>query len=428
MCWFQDIFQRPNLPHFSDVEKGQAMKKYTFTASTFFSLFACALLCCSNNPNDLGFDCLVVPSLDRAFPDKLAHSLPGAAPYLARRDTVYAGLPWGMHVLFREYSRDTSGKVDLSFSYKIIRPNGALFLDTTGISAVSGKIAKDAGLLPSQCIPVFSFSRKDAPGTYKIIATAEDRIGKTKKKREARIVLSKYPEIASTRFDDVSLNIWIHNYCIKPDPGRAVAAFYHFIESNLSNDNEIFWPVLYFFQCVFHNHPFLVDELIGNYPKCSQRLREYSVFLLRSIQFEKGVSTSAIPDSLWKKFDKVAETGFYDPFTFAFKIKSNRFMEFGFYYYGRYVMIRFLIDCLGLNTQAGYETFRKNCPEYCDDCLKTIDKETAREFYSVAKKILEKTYPKHQLINAYCNYAYERGNLEINAKKALKKIIDSSKN
>jgi hypothetical protein len=195
----------------------------------------------------------------------------------------------------------------------------------------------------------------------------------------------------------------------------------------LSNDDAIFWPVFYFFQCLFSDNPSLVERLSLNFPQCSKRLQEHTVFLLRTIQIEKSAITSEIPDSLWKKFDKAAETGFYDPFTYAFKIKSNRFIEFGFYYYGRYSIIRFLVGCLGLKTPAGYEAFLKGCNEYGDECLKCLDKETALRFYSDAKKILEKTYSKNLLVHAYCDYANENGHVEVNAKKALAEIIASSK-
>ncbi len=373
-----------------------------------------------------GFEFFFVTSVDRAFPDKWMHSSSGSPPYVSSKDTVYAGLPWAIHAFFKKDSRDDSGKVDLSFSYKIMKPHGELFHDTTGIIAFSGIIEKGAGLLLGRGIPIVSFSRKENPGKYKIIVTAEDRITKTKKTKEKAIILSKYPKIKARYFNDISFNVWVHSYCIAPDPGRAVAAFSYFIKSELSNDDNIFWPVFYFFQCLFMDNPFLIDELVGNFPQSSARLQEYTVFLLRAIQSEKSRSGYPIPDSLWKKFDKVAETGFYDPFATAFKIKSNRLMEFGFYYYGRYAMIRFLIECLGLNTPAGYDAFLKTCNEYGEDCVKSLDNKTALQFYSDAKKILEKTYSKHQLINAYCNYAYKNGDVEMNAKKALQEIIDSS--
>lgn len=370
-----------------------------------------------------GFDCMADPSFDRAFYDKWTHAPSGASPILSRRDTVYAGASWGLYVFFQGYTRDDSNKVNVAFSCKIVKPNGTLFYDTTGIKAVSGFIEKDTGVLLSGIVPIFSFSRKDMPGAYKIVVKAEDKIAKTKKSRETTVVLAKYPSISPSHFDDISLNIWVHSYCIEPDPGRAIAAFSYFIGSTMSNDNEIFWPVFYFFQCVFNDNPFLIDELVGKFPTSSQRLQEYIVFLLRSIQYDKGKSRTPIPDSLWMKFDKVAATGFYDPFTFACKVKSNKFLEFCFYSMGRYSIVRFLIDCLGLNTPAGQENFIRNCPAYSKECQTVLDKETTLEFYSNAVKILKKTYTKHPLVNAYCNYSYERGNLELNQKSALKEII-----
>jgi hypothetical protein len=374
-----------------------------------------------------GFDCRIVPSFDRAFPDKWAHSPVEMSPGLAQADTVYAGLPWEIYIFFQGYSRTDSGTGDVLFSYKIVGPKGTTILDTSGIRAITGPIAADAGMLPSRSIPAVCFSQKDTTGRYKIIVTAEDKAAKVKKTGEHVVILSKYPKIASYRFDDISFNIWIHRYCIEPDPKRAIAAFSFFIESKLSNDDAVFWPVFYFFQCLFSDNPSLVEKLSLSFPKCSKRLQEYTVFLLRTIHIEKSAIKSEIPDSLWKKFDKAAETGFYDPFTYAFKIKSNRFIEFGFYYYGRYSMIRFLIGCLGLNTPAGYEAFLKDCNDYGDECHKCLDKETSLRFYSDARKILEKTYSKNLLVHAYCDYALENDRVEASAKKVLSEIIASSK-
>jgi hypothetical protein len=375
--------------------------------------------------SSFGFDCIIAASYDRAFPDKWVHAPPKFSPHLARSDTVYAGLPWGIHVFFKGYSRNASGKADIFFSYKIVNPNGAVFRDTSGICAVSGFVGNDSGMLLSRYLPVVSFSPKNPIGKYKIIVTAEDRIAKAKKTTGQAVILSNYPGITSNHFDDISFNIWVHSYCIEPDPGRAIAGFYFFIESKLSNNDDIFWPVFYFFQCLFSDNPSLVKKLSINFPKCPARIQEYTVFLLRTIHIEKNAITSGIPDSLWKKFDKAAETGFYDPFTLAFKIKSNRFIEFGFYYYGRYSMIRFLIECLGLNTPSGYEAFLKGCTEYGTECSNCLDKETALRFYSDARKILEKTYSKNQLVHAYCDYANGNGQVEANAQKALSEMITS---
>jgi hypothetical protein len=377
--------------------------------------------------NSFGFDYFIATSFDRAFPDKWTHYPFGSFPYLSSKDTVYAGLPWRIHVFFKDYSRNDSGKADLSFSYKILKPNGKSFHDTTGITAVSGLIANDTGLLLSHGIPIVSFSRKDMPGKYKIIVTAKDGIADTKRTKEKAVILSNYLKIKSNCFNDISFNVWIHSYCLDPDPGRAIAAFSYFIGSKMSDNNEIFWPVFYFFQCLFSDNPVLIQKLAGAIPKSSTRLQEYTVFLLRAIQIKKNDIEYQIPDSLWDKFNKAAATGFYGPFADAFRIKTNRLMEFGFYYYGKYSIIRFLIECLGLNTPAGYEAFFARCNDYGDDCAKSLDKETALQFHSDAKKILEKTYLKHPLVHAYCNYAFENEKLEMNAKMALQEIIASSK-
>jgi hypothetical protein len=195
----------------------------------------------------------------------------------------------------------------------------------------------------------------------------------------------------------------------------------------MSDNNEIFWPVFYFFQCLFSDNPGLIQKLAAAIPKGSPRLRDYTVFLLRSIQIRKSDIGYPIPDSLWNKFDKAAANGLSNPFADAFLIKSNRLMEFGFYYSGTYSIARFLIDCLGLNSPAGYETFLGTCDRYSDICSKTLDKETALNFYSDARKILEKTYSKHPLITAYCNYTFENEKLEAGARQTLREIISMSK-
>jgi len=374
-----------------------------------------------------GLDYDIIASYDRAIPDKWAHSPSNFSAFLVRSDTVYAGLPWGIYTVFKEYSRNDSGKVNISLSYRILKPNGTLYRDSSRINAIDGFTGRDSGMLLSRYVPVILFSGKDQIGKYKIIVTATDGTTKSRTTRECAVILSNYPRNDVNRFDETSFNVWVHSYCIEPDPGRAIEAFYFFIESDLSNNDAIFWPVFYFFQCLFSDNPSLVEKLCLNFSGCSQRLQEYTVFLLRSIQVKRTPVNSSIPDSLWKKFDKVAEPGFYDPFTYAFKVQSNRFIEFGFYYYGRYSMIRFLIECLGLNTSVGYDVFLANCNVYSNECKKHLDQETASHFYSDARKILAKIYSKHVLARAYCDFADEKDNIGTHARGALKEIISLPK-
>jgi hypothetical protein len=383
-------------------------------------LFAAAL-------QSFGLDFMVATSFDRSFPDKWTHATAASPPHLSNRDTVYAGLPWRIHVFFREFSRDDSGKADLSFSYKILRAGGKTFFDTAGISAIRGVVDKETVVLLSHRIPIVTFSRKDTAGGYTLIVTAEDNIAKTGKTKEQPIILARTLKTKPTGFNEISFNVWIHSYCLDPDPGRAIAAFSFFIGNKMSDNNEIFWPVFYFFQCLFSDNPGLIQKLAAAIPKSPQRLQEYTVFLLRSIQLKRSDIEYPIPDSLWNKFDKAAANGFNNPLADAFLIKSDRLLEFGFYYYGTYALARFLIDCLDLNTQTGYEAFLGTCDRYSALCSKSLDKETALNFYSDARKILEKTYSKHPLINAYCNYAFENENLEAGAKQALSAIISLSK-
>jgi hypothetical protein len=243
--------------------------------------------------------------------------------------------------------------------------------------------------------------------------------------REKAIVLSTFPKVNASKFDVVSFNVWLHSYSISPDPARAITAFSYFISSDASNDDAIFWPVFYFFQCLFHENPMLVSKLIANFPKSSSRVKEYSVFLLRSIEYQREKNT-LIPDSLWKKFDKAAETGFVEPFSLACVSGSPQVIEFGFYYYGNYEMIRFLIECIGLSTASGYETFRKHSQRYGQTCMQYINKESAAKLSDLAKKILEKSYAKQLLIRTFCDYAFENDDLSADSKKILGEMITHS--
>jgi hypothetical protein len=371
-----------------------------------------------------GFDCKVTTSFDKSFPDKWTHAPAGAPPFLSNRDTVHAGIPWRIHVFFTNISRDDSGRADLSFSYKVLRSDSSTFFDTAGISAISGPVGKGGITFLSYRIPIVTFPLSEKPGKYRLIVSAEDRIDGTKKVVEKTMVLSGALKTKATNFTAVTFNVWVHSYCIDPDPGRAIAAFSFFIGDKMSDDNEIFWPVFYFFQCLFSDNPALVKKLAAVFPKSSLRLQEYTVFLFRSIHVDKKVLGGSVPDTLWKKFDKAAEAGLKDPFTDAFTIRSNRLMEFGFYYYGAYSIVRFLVDCLGVQTAEGYDWFVKRCGSYADNCSENFNKETAGLFYSDARGILKKAYSKHPLISAYCNYIMENEKLSTDAKLGLGEIID----
>ena len=369
-----------------------------------------------------GFDFSVTTCYDLNFSEKWLHQSPEAPPVLTNTDTAYHDIPLAMYIVFDEYSRNYFGIADLSYSYKIIREDGSLFTDSSGIIAFTGIADTDTGVLLSVCSPEITFPRKEKTGTCQLIVTAEDRISGKKNTRKKKIVLARYPSPDPNRFDVISFNVWVHNYCSNPDPARAVAAFIWFMNSESSNNDRIFWPVFYFFQCLFHNNPVLVEKLMEVYPQNTARVKEYTVLLLRVIEVDRK-KTWPITGMQWKKFDTMKETGFLDPFTITIKSKSVQFMELGFYYYGRYDMIRFLIGCLGANTAQGYEEFIGYCKKYDATLAETIDNETALQFNAYAGKILSTAYSKHQLIRMYCDYTLAYEHLSSDAKQALRAIV-----
>lgn len=366
-------------------------------------------------------DFFIATSCDRYFHDKLYYFPTGGRPILADCDTAIPQLPMELHVVFNMYSRSVSGNTSLTFSYKILKPGGEVFFDTAGIEAFSGVTNDRMGLMASRVSPLITFSKDDKPGVYKLIVTAENRINMTTTAREKTIVLSSIPKSA-VPFDIVSFNVWVHNYCNNPDPSRAIEAFSYFIESESSNDDAIFWPVFYFFQCLFRDNPRLQNQLVESFSANSVRLREYTVFLLRSINYNKDNNSRVIPDSLWKKFDKAAENGFSEPFTLACMSTSPQVIEAAFYYYGKYQMIKFLIECLGLSTPSGYETFRTHAHRYGKSCVQFVDRESANKMSDNAKKILGKAYSNHSLIKTFCDFAHEFDDISAESKKVLKEI------
>lgn len=368
-------------------------------------------------------DFSIATSYDRNFHDKLVYFPTGGKPIIADCDTVYPHIPLELHIIFTMYSRTIAGNANLKFSYKILKPGGGTWFDTTGIEAFTGLTGEKKGLIASRASPLIRFSKNDKQGIYKLIVSAEDLVNMTTATREKPIVLSALPRPAASTFDIISFNIWVHSYCNSPDPSRATAAFSYFITSDASNDDAIFWPVFYFFQCLFAENPYLVSELIVSFSANSVRLKEYTVLLLMSIDYKPDKNNKVIPDSLWKKFDKAAENRFVEPFTLACMSGSPQVIESGFYYYGKYSMVRFLVECLGLSTPSGYETFRSHAHRYDQSCMQFVDRESAAKMSDNAKKILAKAYSKHSLISTFCDFALEYDDIGTDSKKILGDII-----
>ena len=369
-----------------------------------------------------GVDFSVNTSFDGNVSEKWLHRAPGILPVFQNTDTVYNGLPVTITVVVREYSRNYFGIADLYFSYRILRPDGSVFRDSSGISACSGFTDTDTGMLPGAYSPRVFFPENEPPGTYTLTVTVDDRIDGTTKVRRKKLLLSKYPQTDTRRFDVVSFNMWLHNYCIAPDPAGAVSAFAWFMGSTSSNDDRVFWPVFYFFQSLFYHNPALIDALLREYPGSSPRVREYTVLLLRLLEIKRQ-QRWPISDTRWKKFDAMKETGYLNPFAITLKSGSVQFMEFGFYYYGRYAMLRFLIECLGLHSTQGYKEFAAYCKKQVDSSVVVPGQGTALQFYAYAKKILSTAYTKHQLLHMYCNYALAYDHLSPGAERELRAIM-----
>jgi hypothetical protein len=370
-------------------------------------------------------DVTITTSFDRNFQEKWNHRIPGRLPVLSSADTTYAGIPLSLQLFFRNYACNYFHIADLSFSYTVAGPDGGVVRDTGGITAFTGVVEGDTGVLLSNAAPEITFTRREKPGVYTLTVTAEDRISRKTTHREKKIILAGYPSVPPDRFDVVSFNVWVHDFCIAPDPGRAVAAFRWFMNSPSSDNDRIFWPVFYFFQSLFHDYPALVDELAATFPNSSARVREYTVLLFRVLEVKRR-AVWRIPDGLWKKFDRMKETGYLDPFTLALKSGSVQFLEQGFYCYGRYGMIRFLIGCLGLHTPEGYNAFIRDCRRYGWSTADAIDRSVALRLSDDARMILSKAYPKHRLIRSYCDYAFTFDSLPNDAAAVLGEIVQST--
>ncbi len=367
----------------------------------------------------------IATSYDKNFYDKLIYFPSGAKPTLVNSDTAYLMVPLELNVIFTSYSRTSSGNANIKLSYKILKPGGSIYFDTAGIEAFSGRVEDNNGFITTRVSPQIRFSKNDKPGKYKLIVNAQDMVNMSMATREKEIVLSKSSRPTPT-FDVISFNIWLHNYCNSPDPVRAIPAFSYFIASDASNDDAIFWPVFYFFQCLFRENPSLVSELVTAFPKSPVRLKEYIVLLLRSIDYKKDKNSTTIPDSLWKKFDNAAENGFIEPFSLAYISSSPQVVEFAFYYYGRYSMIRFLVDCLGASTDEGFEVLRQRAKRYNQPFFQSIDRKSALKMSESAKMILEKAYSKQLLIKTFCDYAFEYDDIGNDSKKVLGSITGQS--
>lgn len=367
----------------------------------------------------------IATSYDKNFYDKLIYFPSSAKPTLVNSDTACPMVPLELNVIFTSYARTSSGNAKIKFSYKILKPGGSFYFDTAGIEAFSGRVEDNNPFIAIRVSPQIRFSKNDKPGKYKLIVSAEDMVNLSTSTREKEIVLSKSSK-TTPAFDVISFNIWLHNYCNSPDPVRAIPAFSYFIASDASNDDAIFWPVFYFFQCLFKENPSLVSELVALFPKSSVRLKEYTVLLLRSIDCKIEKSSTIIPDSLWKKFDNAAEHGFVEPFSLACMNSSPQVTEFAFYYYGRYSMVRFLVECLGVSTQEGFDVFRKHANRYSQQCVQSVDRESAVKMSNNAKMILERAYSKQLLIKTFCDYAFEYDDIGDDSKEVLGRLIGQS--
>lgn len=331
------------------------------------------------------------------------------APVISKVDNVSRGENFNIIIFFNSYGADKDQMVDITYDFRMIRPDG-----TTGGREENciGYRGKSIGpyLIPAKDIMTACFDQGDALGEYTLSVTAYDHVRNQVSKKSAKIRLKEFilPVVKQENEDN-----WFFEYPVNPQPSKAMAFFLNTPCPYINEKGEVLWSALWFYKCIYENNDFLVPCTVKYFKdKATLQQKKDIILLFRLLKQTDKLPMTVELKEYNRSLGKIAVPDPYTEITTADKLD----MLWGeFFATGKIKPVRQIVTSFNLCKYSGTG----------EDVMKEAVFQSA--LWSVRSNC-----EQMPLLFQYCACLYETGDLNKDEKDylgiILKKVVECKTN
>ena len=299
--------------------------------------------------------------------------------------------------MFIDYGMQ-DGNVKIYYDLEITSPDNSVYLSNTNIKALDMNISQKNILMAEEQLKI-CFEPEDMYGIYQINITIHDEIGQLNYTLSANIELLENIEGGEFNNDE-EYSEWMMNYYKNPRPQDAIDAYQYYIQSEMSQNDNSFPPMLGFYKEIFQDNLYLLDRVIKEYDNYNLRSKIFFTHLLYYLNHEKSNTflESLTGKGLWvyNELQQCDREYITDPIVNPMQLD---YLWGSFFAAGKYEHIITLVNALSLVNSNPI-------------------------IHGATRWSISSNCNQHELIRNYCEYIYAYESLSQTARDELGSILD----
>lgn len=357
-----------------------------------------------------------IVSTDYSFYDQWYKTVSESVPLVSEAKTVYHEQPLFVYVFFSSYGIDSLSVADVSYNFRLFRPDSSLVENFTNILGYKGNINNPSNVLLSIANVRLSLESFEPIGIYQFEVEAVDNIVRDTIKVVSDISLKELT-LKSGINNDSLMDNWMSKYYQSPLPEYAIDAFIYFSKSEMKNDLE--GIMFAFFREVFNNNNYLLPYLIEKYDFQEEETQNDIITLMAFLETENSEFVNKLSENKRYIYNELRkDKSFFDYSNLQHPTQLDMLWS-EFFASGKYNPIRQLVNALSLKGYKGsiekYKASNNDKSLEHDVLMETI--------YKSAVWSLGVNSGTHKLVKDYLTYILKTENLEENVRKDLEDIV-----
>jgi len=386
------------------------MKKRLFFALTVFTVFIFSI---SSNAQ---LSVKAVVSTDYSFYDQWYRTVGESVPLVSEAKTVYHDQPIFVYVFFGNYGIDSLGTADVTYNFRLFRPDSSQVENFTDIIGYKGRINNPSNILLSVANVRLKLESFEPVGSYRIEIEIIDNIMNDTAALVSGVALKELT-LKSAINNDSLFNNWMTTYYQSPLPEYAIDAFIYFSKSDIRKDIEEI--AFAFFRELFNNNNYLLPYLVEQYDFQDEVTQNDIITLMAFLDAENSEFLNKLSDNVLNFYNELRK----DKSVFDYSILEHPaqldMLWSEFFASGRYDPVMKLVNALSLNEYTGsIEKYKES------DNNESLRHDVLMEaVYKSAVWSLRENARTHKLVKDYLIYILKNETLEENIRNELEKIV-----